>query len=122
MKVKMNYAIDHKTAFNFIAFSIAVFFTFIFWLLLGKIFLPEKTEVNSQVTNLAQDLSLQLNSTTITLIDQKHSFAKSQLADFQIYLLNNKVNYNTGELSIKYFKVITPPDLAYSTLNQKKNN
>ena len=118
MKVNMSRIFDHTNTINLIIFSSAAFLTLIIWLLLGKIFLPPKVEIHSQAAQKAQDISTKLNFETVASIKQKRSFSNSQLADFQIYLLNSKVNYNTGELSIKYFKAISPLDLAYSALLQ----
>jgi len=118
MKVDMSKFFDQKTTFNLIIFSSAALSTFIIWLLLGKVFLPIITEINTQTIEISQEINTQFNSSLATTIEEKRSFTNSQLSDFQIYLLNNKVNYNTGELNIKYFQSVSPPDLAYSTLMQ----
>ncbi len=119
MKVDMSKLFDQKTTFNLIVFSSAALSTFIIWLLLGQVFTPLVAEIDAQALKVSQDISTQFNSALAATIQEKRSFSNSQLADFQIYLLNNKVNYNTGELNIKYFKALSPPDLAYSTLMQK---
>lgn len=120
MKINMRKFLDQKMFTNALVFFSGTFLVFAVWFLFNKVFLPENIEINSQALNLAKEINLQLNSAAIDVIQAKHSFPQSQLTNFQIYLLNNKVNYNTGEISIKYFSPVTPPDLAYSTLVEKK--
>lgn len=120
MKINMRKFLDQKMFTNALVFFSGTFLVFTVWFLFNKVFLPENIEINSQALNLAKEINLQLNSAVIDVIQAKHSFLQSQLTNFQIYLLNNKVNYNTGEISIKYFSPVTPPDLAYSTLVEKK--
>lgn len=120
MKINMRKFLDQKMFTKALVFFSGTFLVFAVWFLFNKVFLPENIEINSQALNLAKEINLQLNSAAIDVIQAKHSFPQSQLTNFQIYLLNNKVNYNTGEISIKYFIPVTPPDLAYSTLVEKK--
>lgn len=120
MKINMRKFLDQKMSVNALIFFVGTFLVLAIWFLFSKVFIPEDIELNPQALSMAKEISLQLNSAVIDAIQTKHSFAQSQLTDFQIYLLNNKVNYNTGEINIKYFSPVTPPDLAYSTLVEKK--
>ncbi len=110
------FLLDKKDVRQVSWFLGVVLIVLVVWVVFNNFLEPEQPKINEDLTTLAAPISINLDTSSLSLINGKTYLDPLSLSKFTIYLANDEIDQDSNSLELRIFTPTSPLDLAYRSL------